>query len=96
MKILRITATAEHIRFDTDFDAAVKINAYTSAFCTQAPVFSAEATAKNGFFTLPLQTGGRDGRFLYYLVSVDGKEIEVITFDAAKTTKAMRALTRGE
>ena len=29
-------------------------------------------------------------------VTVDGKEIEVITFDAAKTTKAMRALTRGE
>lgn len=29
-------------------------------------------------------------------VTVDGKEIEVITFDAAKTVKAMRALTRGE
>ncbi len=29
-------------------------------------------------------------------VTVDGKEIEVITFDSAKTTKAMRALTRGE
>lgn len=29
-------------------------------------------------------------------VTVDGKEVEVITFDVTKTTKAMRALTRGE
>ena len=29
-------------------------------------------------------------------ITVDGKEMEVITFDVAKTTKAMRALTRGE
>jgi len=29
-------------------------------------------------------------------VTVNGKEVEVITFDVAKTTKAMRALTRGE
>ena len=29
-------------------------------------------------------------------VTVDGKEMEVITFDVAKTTKAMRALTEGE
>lgn len=29
-------------------------------------------------------------------VTVDGKEMEVITFDVAKTTQAMRALTRGE
>ena len=29
-------------------------------------------------------------------VTLDGKEVEVITFDVEKTTKAMRALTRGE
>ncbi len=72
MKILRITANANAVCFETDFDATVQIHAYRSAFCTQSPVLTATADAKNGCFTLPLHAGGCDGRFLYYRVFVDG------------------------
>ncbi len=76
MKILRIVTDNHQIRFDTDTDANVQIAAYRSAFCLDTPVFTATATAQNGSFTLPIDKGGCDGRFLYYRASVDGADCE--------------------
>ena len=76
MKILRIVTDNDQLRFDTDTDASVQIAAYRSAFCLDTPVFTATATAKNGTFTLPIDKGGCDGRFLYYRASVDGADCE--------------------
>ncbi|MBQ2806090.1 MAG: hypothetical protein IJF08_03465 [Clostridia bacterium] len=76
MKILRIVTDNHQIRFDTDTDASVQIAAYRSAFCLDTPVFTATATAQNGSFTLPIDKGGCDGRFLYYRASVDGADCE--------------------
>ena len=76
MKILHIVTDNHQIRFDTDTDASVQIAAYRSVFCQDTPVFTATATAKNGTFTLPLNAGGCDGRFLYYRASVDGADCE--------------------
>ena len=76
MKILSIVTEGDALRFETDFTGNVHVRAYRSAFCTDTPIFEADATAQNSCFTLPLFMGGCDGRFLYYLASVDGKEVE--------------------
>ncbi|MBO7296609.1 MAG: hypothetical protein J6V39_05060, partial [Clostridia bacterium] len=76
MKILRIVTDNGQLRFDLDFAGDVHVRAYRSAFCTDTPIFEIDATAQNGYFTLPLDMGGCDGRFLYYLCSAEGKEID--------------------
>ncbi|MBE6698326.1 MAG: hypothetical protein E7581_07375 [Ruminococcaceae bacterium] len=73
MKILRITAANSLIRFETDADATVQLSAFSSVFCQDSPVYSTEATAKDGCFTLPMTLNGYDGRFLYYRITEDGK-----------------------
>ncbi len=76
MKIVRIVTDDQLIRFDTDFDANVHVCAYRSVFCTDTPIFETDAKAQNGCFVIPLNEGGCDGRYLYYLVSVDGKDCD--------------------
>lgn len=73
MKIFRITAANSLIRFETDADATVQLSAFSSVFCQDSPVYSTEATAKDGCFTLPMTLNGYDGRFLYYRITEDGK-----------------------
>ncbi|MBQ5794105.1 MAG: hypothetical protein IIW17_08815, partial [Clostridia bacterium] len=91
MKILRIVTDNGQLRFDLDFSGDVHVRAYRSAFCTDTPIFEADATAQNGSFTLPLDLGGCDGRFLYYLCSAEGKEIE-----GAKYVEDMGSALRNE
>ena len=76
MKILRIVTKDQSIRFETDFDGAVQLRAYRSAFCTDTPVFTADAVAHNGSFCIALNAGGCDGRFLYYRASVNGADVD--------------------
>ena len=76
MKILRIVTKDQSIRFETDFDGAVQLRAYRSAFCTDTPVFTADAVAQNGSFCIALNAGGCDGRFLYYRASVNGADVD--------------------
>ena len=73
MKIIRITAADAFIRFATDADATVQIIAYSSVFCQDSPVYSGDATAMDGCFTLPLVLNGYDGRFLYYRITQNGQ-----------------------
>ena len=91
MKILHIVTDNDALRFETDFTGNVHVRAYRSAFCTDTPVFEADATAQNGCFTLPLHAGGCDGRFLLYAVSVDGKDL-----DGAKYVEDMGTALRND
>ena len=91
MKILRIVTDNDALRFETDFTGNVHVRAYRSAFCTDTPVFEADATAQNGCFTLPLHAGGCDGRFLFYAVSADGKDL-----DGAKYVEDMGTALRND
>ena len=91
MKILRIVTDNNSLRFETDFTGDVHVRAYRSAFCTDTPIFEIDTTAQNGYFTLPLDLGGCDGRFLYYLCSAEGKEI-----DGAKYAEDMGSALRSE
>ena len=91
MKIFRIVTDNGQLRFETDFAGNVHVRGYRSVFCTDTPILETDTMAQNGYFSLPLDAGGCDGRFLYYLVSVDGTVI-----DGARYAEDMGAALRND